>query len=158
MNVMAKNKKISVKGQEIVLYQDNMQDFISLTDIARFKNPAEPKDIVKNWMRSRTTIEFLGLWEQLNNPDFKGVEFDSFLYEAGSNSFTLSPSKWIEATYAKPKTITSQQAGYVYANGAAFGWKTRRPKFRCTTGSSMRKIVISSFKYLPGPVATRTML
>ncbi|MDO5607401.1 MAG: hypothetical protein Q4G08_02985, partial [Capnocytophaga sp.] len=64
--------------------------------MARYKNATEPKDVVKNWMRSRATIEFLGLWEQLNNPDFKGVEFDSFLYEAGSNTFTLSPTKWIE--------------------------------------------------------------
>jgi hypothetical protein len=65
------------------------------------KNPEEPKDVVKNWMRSRTTIEFPGIWEQLNNPDFKGVEFDSLLFEAGSNSFTLSPTKWIELTDAK---------------------------------------------------------
>lgn len=71
----------------------NGTDFISLTDIARNKNPKEPKDVVKNWMRSKTTIEFLGLWEQLNNPEFKGVEFDSFLYEAGNNAFTLSPSR-----------------------------------------------------------------
>lgn len=55
------------------------------------KNPDEPKDVVKNWMRSRSTIEFLGLWEQLNNPNFKGVEFDSFIHAAGSNAFTLSP-------------------------------------------------------------------
>jgi hypothetical protein len=57
--------------------------------------PQEPKDVVKNWMRSRSTIKFLGLWEQLNNPNFKGVEFDSFIREAGSNAFTLSPQKWI---------------------------------------------------------------
>lgn len=93
MSSMAKSKKIEVRGIDIVLYEDNKEDFISLTDIARFKNPTEPKDVVKNWMRSRATIEFLGLWEQLNNPDFKGVEFDPLLYEAGSNSFTLSPTK-----------------------------------------------------------------
>jgi len=69
-----------------------MEDYISLTDIARFKNATEPKDVVKNWMRSRATIEFLGLWERLNNPDFKGVDFDPLLYETGSNSFTLSPT------------------------------------------------------------------
>ena len=74
--VMAKNQKIEVQGIDIVLYEDKKEDFISLTDIARFKNPTEPKDVVKNWMRSRATIEFLGLWEQLNNPDFKGVDFD----------------------------------------------------------------------------------
>ena len=97
---MAKNKTIKVKGTEIVIFTQKNEDYISLTDIARQKNAIEPKDVVKNWMRSRTTIEFLGLWEKINNPDFKGVEFDSFLYQAGSNSFVLSPTKWIEATQA----------------------------------------------------------
>jgi len=68
-------------------------DFISLTDIARVKNPNEPKDVVKNWLRTRSTIEFLGLWEKINNPNFKGVEFDSFKTEAGTNSFTLPSSQ-----------------------------------------------------------------
>jgi hypothetical protein len=95
---MAKHKTINVKGTEIVLFNKDNEDYISITDIARFKNALEPKDVVKNWMRNRSTIEFLGLWEKINNPKFKGVEFDSFLYEAGSNSFVLSPSKWIEAT------------------------------------------------------------
>jgi hypothetical protein len=98
---MAKSKTIHVKGITVSIVSSNKQDYISLTDIARKKNHAEPKDVVKNWMRSRATIEFIGLWEKLNNPDFKGVEFDSFLYEAGSNSFTMSPSKWVESTNAK---------------------------------------------------------
>jgi hypothetical protein len=97
---MAKSKTINVKGTEIVLFTEGNEDFISITDIARYKNANEPKDVVKNWMRSRSTIEFLGLWEKINNPAFKGVEFDSFLYQAGSNSFVLSPSKWIETTNA----------------------------------------------------------
>lgn len=75
-------------------------DYISLTDIARHKNPIAPKDVVKNWLRLRSTIEFLGLWEQLNNPNFKGVEFDSFKSHAGENAFTLSPQQWIKATNA----------------------------------------------------------
>lgn len=87
---MSKQETLIVKGLSISTFKIGKEDFISLTDIARNKNAEEPKDVVKNWMRSRTTIEFLGLWEQLNNPDFKGVEFDSFLFEAGSNSFTLS--------------------------------------------------------------------
>jgi hypothetical protein len=78
---------IEVKGTPITIIQVNQTDYISLTNIARYKNPAEPKDVVKNWMRSKTTIEFLGLWEKLHNPDFKGVEFDSFVREAGSNAF-----------------------------------------------------------------------
>lgn len=76
------------------------EDYISLTDMAKRKNPIAPKDVVKNWMRLRSTIEFLGLWEQLNNPSFKGVEFDSFKNNAGENSFTLSPQQWIKSTNA----------------------------------------------------------
>jgi len=93
-------KNINVKEQTVSILWANKQDYISITDIARFKNPKEPKDVVKNWLRNRSTIEYLGLWEKINNPDFKGVEFDPLLFEAGSNSFTLSPSKWIETAGA----------------------------------------------------------
>lgn len=72
----------------------------TLTDIARKKNPFEPKDVVKNWMRLHSTIDYLGLWEQINNPDFKGVEFDTFRNQAGTNAFTLTPQRWIETTDA----------------------------------------------------------
>lgn len=68
-------------------------DYISLTDIARYRNPEAPADVVKNWMRLRNTIEYLGLWEQLNNPNFKLVEFDQFKSESGANAFVLSPKK-----------------------------------------------------------------
>jgi hypothetical protein len=97
---MVKSKVLIVKGISISTAKIGDEDYISITDIARNKNAVEPKDVVKNWMRTRTTIEFLGIWEQLYNPEFKGVEFDSFLFDAGSNSFTLSPSKWIETTNA----------------------------------------------------------
>lgn len=108
---------INAKGTEItVLSKGDENDFISLTDIARYKNPDEPKDVVKNWMRSRSTIEFLGLWEQLNNPDFKGVEFDSFIHEAGSNAFTLSPQKWISATNAVGMLSKSGRYGGTFAH------------------------------------------
>ena len=93
-------KSINVKEQAVSITKVNNDDYISITDIARFKNPKDPKDVVKNWLRNRSTIEYLGLWEIINNPNFKGVEFDPFLLEAGSNSFTLSPSKWIETTNA----------------------------------------------------------
>lgn len=82
-----KKNQVSVQGTIVSIRQQDKNDFISLTDIARAKNPDEPKDVVKNWMRSRTTIEFLGLWERINNPDFKGVEFDAFRTEAGLNSY-----------------------------------------------------------------------
>ncbi|HRI06022.1 MAG TPA: KilA-N domain-containing protein [Candidatus Dojkabacteria bacterium] len=88
--------KIIVKDIDI-----NIKDeYISLTDIARYKNPDEPKDVVKNWLRTRNTIEFLGLWESINNINFKGVEFDSFRKESGLNSFTLSPERWVTITNA----------------------------------------------------------
>jgi hypothetical protein len=87
-----------------------------LTDIARVKNPNEPKDVVKNWLRTRSTIEFLGLWEKINNPNFKGVEFDSFKNEAGTNSFTLSPNKWIEATGAIGIKSTAGRTGGTFAH------------------------------------------
>ena len=91
---------IQAKGLQITVYSTvNQADYISLTDIARYKSDM-PADVVKNWMRSRETIEFLGLWEQLNNPDFKLVEFDQFKMAAGRNAFVLPPQKWIAATNA----------------------------------------------------------
>ena len=89
--------KILVQEQEITIIKN---DYISLTDIAKSKNSDEPKDVVKNWLRNKNTIEFLGLWERINNKSFKGVEFDSFKNEAGFNSFTLSPTKWVKETNA----------------------------------------------------------
>jgi hypothetical protein len=94
-------KKLIVQDALVSLTRVNDDDYISLTDIARVRNPDEPKDVVKNGLRNRATVEFLGLWEKINNAAFKGVEFDSFRLQAGSNSFTLSPGKWIEATTPK---------------------------------------------------------
>ena len=75
-------------------------DYISLTDIAKHRNPEFPADVVKNWMRLRSTLEFLGLWEELNNPNFNMVDFDQFKNDAGSNAFVMSPQKWIKSTNA----------------------------------------------------------
>ena len=113
---MAKSKTINVKGTEVILFNKGGEDYVSLTDIARYKNAIEPKDVIKNWMRSRSTIEFLGLWEKIHNPDFKGVEFDSFIYAAGSNSFVLSPSKWIESTNATGIISKVGSGGGTYAH------------------------------------------
>ncbi len=98
---MAKKEKIIVQNTEVTIFSklDN-RNYICITDIARYKNPVEPKDVVKNWLRNRGTIEFLGLWEKLNNPNFKGVEFDPLWIEAGSNAFTMSPTRWVELTDA----------------------------------------------------------
>ena len=76
------------------------EDYISLTDIAKHRNHDFPADVVKNWLRLRSTIEFLGLWEQLNNPQFNMVDFDQFKNDAGSNAFVMSPQKWIKSTNA----------------------------------------------------------
>lgn len=113
------SKKITilkVKEQDISILYKKEQDYISLTDIARIKNEDEPKDVVKNWFRNRSTVEFLGLWERINNPDFKGVEFDPFLREAGSNSFTLSPKKWIKTTNAIGIISKSGRGGGTFAH------------------------------------------
>jgi len=108
---------ITAKGTEItVLSKGTDDDYICLTDIARYKNPFEPKDVVANWMRLRNTIEYLGVWEQLNNPNFKGVEFDAFLHEAGANSFTLSPQRWIDATGAIGIESRSGRGGGTFAH------------------------------------------
>lgn len=110
--------KINANGTEITYYTDeeSRNDYISLTDIARKKNPLEPKVVVANWMRSRTTIEYLGLWEQLNNPNFKGLEFETFKNESGSNAFTLSPQRWIEATNAIGIISKSGRYGGTFAH------------------------------------------
>ena len=91
---MKSNTEITVLTETVRLQRIEREDFISLTDIAKFRNPDAPADIIKNWLRSRSTIQLLGLWEKLNNPDFKLVEFDQFRFEAGDNSFVLSPQKW----------------------------------------------------------------
>lgn len=108
--------KLIVQDTVVAFTRVEQGDFISLTDIAKVKNAAEPKDVVKNWLRSRSTIEFLGLWEKINNPRFKGVEFDSFMREAGTNSFTLSPSKWIEVTGAIGIKSTVGRVGGTFAH------------------------------------------
>ena len=107
---------IHAKDTDIaVISAIGQDDYISLTDIARYRSD-EPKDVIKNWLRSKATIEFLGLWEELNNPNFKGVEFDSFRNEAGANAFTLSPQKWIEATNAIGIISKSGRYGGTYAH------------------------------------------
>ena len=107
---------IHAKGFDIEIYTtDYENEFISLTDIAKYKSDM-PHDVIKNWMRSRETIEFLGLWERLNNPDFKQVEFDLFRKEAGLNAFTMSPTKWIEGVNAIGIVTKAGRYGGTYAH------------------------------------------
>ena len=97
---MAKKNEITVRDVSIRTMIVDGVDYICITDIARQKNAQEPKDVVKNWMRQKNTLEYLGLWEKLYNPNFKGVEFDPLLAEAGSNSFTMSPTRCVKLTAA----------------------------------------------------------
>ena len=107
---------IHAKGLDIAIYTEDFKDeFISLTDIARYKSD-EPFIVINNWMRGKDTIEFLGLWEQLHNKDFKPIEFDRFKKEAGYNAFTLSPQKWIENTNAIGIISKSGRYGGTFAH------------------------------------------
>ncbi len=93
--------KIKVENKEITILADDFQDYISLTDMANAKeSESRAADIIKNWIRTRFTLEFIGTWEKINNPDFKVVEFDHFKTQAGLPSFVLSVSEWIEKTNA----------------------------------------------------------
>ena len=95
---MNTSKKITVQSTEIsVLIGKNDNDYISLTDMVKAN---DEEDLIRNWMRNKNTLEYLGVWESLNNPNFKGVEFDTFMKEAGLNRFNMTPRKWIEATNA----------------------------------------------------------
>jgi len=110
-------KTIVVKGIAVSTRQFGKSDFISLTDIAKYKDDERTNYIVQNWMRNRSTIEFLGLWERINNRYFKGIEFDAFKNEAGSNSFSLTPKRWVESTGAVGLVVkVGRYGGGVYAH------------------------------------------
>jgi hypothetical protein len=113
---MSKNSQVVVLSETIRIQRMDRDDYISLTDIAKFRSPDTPADIIKNWLRSRSTIDLLGLWEKLNNPDFKLVEFDQFRFEAGENAFVLSPKKWIESTHAIGLISKSGRYGGTFAH------------------------------------------
>ena len=108
--------KLVVRGTEIsVQWNSSRDDFISLTDIAKLKDSDNPRYIIQNWLRNRNTIEFLGVWESLYNPEFNRVEFDAFRSQAGLNSFVLTPQKWIEATGAIGIVSKAGRYGGTYA-------------------------------------------
>ena len=107
---------INVKNNNVSVIRIGDVDYISLTDLARYKNPIEPKDVVKNWLRAKTNIEFLALWEKINNPNVKGVEIDSFKNEAGTHYFTMSPQRWVKETNAIGIVSKSGNNGGTYAH------------------------------------------
>ena len=107
--------KLEVLEQHIATDTREGIEYINITDIAKYKNSSRSDDLIRNWLRNRNTIEFLGIWEQLNNPDFKPVEFDGFKKQAGLNSFTLTPKQWIEKTAAIGLISKAGRYGGTYA-------------------------------------------
>ena len=97
---MKKSQKIIVKGIEVVIFKKNENDYVSLTDIARYKDRERSDYILQNWMRTKSSVEFLGLWERLHNPNFNSIEFDGIKNESGTNSFVLTPKRWVISTNA----------------------------------------------------------
>ncbi|MFA6924515.1 MAG: KilA-N domain-containing protein [Bacteroidales bacterium] len=139
---MIKNQKIEVQGKEITLINIQHKDYISLTDIAKYRNQDEPFSVINNWMRNRSTIEFLGLWERLCNSNFKPLEFERFKNEAGSNYFVLSPQRWVESTNAIG--IISKSGRY----GGTFAHKDIAFEFASWISSEFKLYLIVEFQRL----------
>ena len=141
---MSKTTKstIEVQGGTITVLSQSQQDSISLTDIAKFKNRDHPDDVIRNWLRSRNTVEFLGLWERLNNPSFNPVEFDGIRMQTGLNSFVLTPKQWIEKTGAVG--ITSSAGRY----GGTFAHKDIVFEFASWVSVEFRLYLIKEFQHL----------
>ena len=151
---MSKVKKetIEAKGFAIQIYTEDFQnDYISLTDIARYKSD-EPFIVINNWLRSKDNIQFLGLWESMHNPDFKPIEFDRFRNEAGSNAFTLSPQKWIEKTNAIG--IVSKSGRY----GGTFAHSDIAMEFASWISPEFKLYIIQDYKRLKSDENSRLSL
>ena len=114
---MAKNRIITVQNIPITISEADLDDYICITDIAAAKSDnSRAADVIKNWIRSRSTLEFLGTWEQIYNPDFKVVEFDHFKQEAGLHTFTLSVSDWVNSTNAIGIYVKKGRYGGTFAH------------------------------------------
>ena len=149
---MAKNSKIVVNGLEIVVYKKREEDFISLTDLARHRDAERSDYILQNWMRNRSAIEFMGLWEQFNNPDFNSIEFDGIKNSSGSNSFSLTPKKWIETTNAIG--IVSKTGRY----GGTFAHKDIAFEFASWLSAEFKFYLIKEFQRLKNEESDRLNL
>ena len=114
---MTEKDTIHAKGIEIGIYTSDFEnEFISLTDIVKYRNEDDPAAVIQNWMRNRDVIEFLGLWESLHNPDFKRSEFDTFKSEAGTNAFTFSIKEWNDTLQGKGIiTKSGRYGGGIYS-------------------------------------------
>ena len=135
-------EQIEVKGLSVNITGIEDNDYISQTDLSRIKNSKEPKDVVKNWMRSRSTLEFLGLWEKMNNPEFKGVDFEPLLSETGKNSFTMSPTRWVsEFNAIGIKTKPTK-------NGGTFAHRDIALEFASWISPEIKLYIIKEFQRL----------
>lgn len=151
---MSKVKKdtIEAEGFAIQIYtEDFKNDYISLTDIARYKSD-EPFIVINNWLRGKDNIQFLGLWESMHNPDFKPIEFDRLKNEAGSNAFTLSPKKWIEKTNAIG--IVSKLGRY----GGTFAHSDIAMEFASWISPEFKLYIIQDYKRLKSDENSRLSL
>jgi len=108
--------KIEVLSREITIQTQHEEDYISLTDIARYRDSERTDYIIQNWLRNRNTIEFLGIWEHLNNPGFNPIEFDGIRKQAGLNSFVLTAKRWIDSTNAIGLISKTGRYGGTYAH------------------------------------------
>lgn len=111
-----KHVSLEVLGSSITVMAREVDDYISLTDIAKHKEPKRSDHVIQNWMRNRDTIEFLGIWERLHNPNFKPLEFEGFRSRAGTNAFVLTPRQWIDSTHARGIVSKSGRYGGTYAH------------------------------------------
>ncbi|AEF84564.1 conserved hypothetical protein [Treponema primitia ZAS-2] len=134
---------ISVQGAVVAVITVRDEDYISLTDIARYRDSERTDYVLQNWMRNRSTIEFMGLWESFNNPDFKPIEFDGFKTEAGSNAFSLTPKRWIESTHAIG--IITKPGRY---NGGTFAHKDIAFEFASWLSAEFKFYLIREFQRL----------
>lgn len=135
------NNQIIIKNFQVSIFTKKDKDYISLTDIAKYKNQDDPRYVIQNWMKSRSTIEFLGLWEKINNPKFNRVEFDTFMHEAGSNSFILTPKKWITT---KAIGIASKAGRY----GGTYAHKDIAFEFATWVSPEFKLYLIKEFQRL----------
>ncbi|MFA5793373.1 MAG: KilA-N domain-containing protein [Candidatus Gracilibacteria bacterium] len=137
------NQKINVKGTEVMVLKKRDDDYISLTDIAKSKNPDDPRFVVQNWMKTKYTVEFLGIWEGIHNPIFNRVEFDTVKNEAGTNAFVLTPQKWIEKTNAIGIISKSGKHG-----GGTFAHKDIAFEFASWISAEFKLFLIKEFQRL----------
>lgn len=149
---MAKHKKIEVEGTQISIFKGKSDDYISLTDIARYKDEVNMGTIIQNWLRNRNTIELLGFWEKIYNPNFKPLEFEEFKKQAGLNSFVLTPKRWIETTNAIG--IISKSGRY----GGTFAHKDIAFEFASWISIEFKLYIIKEFQRLKEEESSRLQL